>query len=427
MTTHSMLRATWLIAIGCSWVPTPQAQSAEFTPNHLFVTSQNTHRIYEFDSAGALVREIDTGALGCVGPTGLAFSPSGTLFVASSSNNLIIEIRSDGTLANSFGLGAGVGSPAQIAFGPDGNLYIGASLFNGFEVRRSDGTAITTLQSALGLHTDGLAVGPDGTVWTTSANSEIAAHWDLTPFDPRIYNLSFLSDDSAGGMTFDSRGRLHIVFKEGVHLYDGKMNKVGEYGESIFTSLSTEQGVAIGPNAHSFVCGKFSARVYEFDPDTDQMVREIGAGIIATAASHCAFSPFRFKVAIQGPAVFEGGAKKLNEKGASLTVFPGAGRAYLQFDDATLNLQDFASLFSSTTLVCTGFEEEKSGKLHRFGGSQVPFGSATLGSAALALELEGKTDPATGFFSVTSASGSLQRSGQAGLLVATVKTTKLLK
>lgn len=316
----------------------------------------------------------------------------------------------------------------SIEFGPDGNLYIGGASFQGYEVRTPDGVFVFSSESTEAPHAGSLAIGADGAVWTVKDGDETVARWGVPNFAPDLFWISPFSDNSSGHLTFDGRGRLHVTFAEGIHVYNGSMTKLDEYAQGF--EFSTKRGLSIGPNGNSFL-GSFELAeptIFEFDRDTGESVRKLGQGQAAGGDyDRLAFSPFRFSVEVAGPGVFESGASSLDEKGASLTLFPGSGRAFLQFDDATLDSQDFSSLFGTTTLVFQGFEQEKSNKKLRYGATQVPVGANTRGLASISLEVKGKTSAQTGFFTVTSAEGTLHRAGSAGVLSATVRTKKLLK
>lgn len=403
------------------------APAAEFVPNHVFASSALTDAVYELDPAGSLVRTILMNPIGCPNPGALAFSPRGTLFVVSSSSQLVVEIDALGAKVSEFTASL-TGSLRSIAVGPDGNLYLGSSSFKGYEVRTPDGVLIETSTHDESTSGNGLAIAADGAIWSVSDGTESIYRWSVPDQQPAGFWVSPFSDNATGCIVLDARGRLHVGFDEGVHVYDGAMTKVDEYATGSAQLL--KRGLAIGPNGNSFLCSFFSGNpaILEYDLETGDFVRTLGVSQIGGGDfDGIAFAPYRFTVSVEGPGVFVDSSNKLDEKGASLTLFPGAGRAFLQFDDATLDNQDFASLFGTTTLAFVGHERAKTGKTLRFGGFQAPFGANTRGLASMSLEVKGKTDSDTGYFAPKSATGGLHRSGVAGILSATVKTKKLIK
>ncbi len=398
--------------------------AAEFKANDLFVTSTSTNQVFEFDPAGNLVRKINTSTLNCPDPTGLAFGPTGTLFVASRTGKRIVEIGSDGSKVKEIALDPATSQPEQITFGPDGYLYVGFGAFKGYEIRRTDGQQVKLVQNAASTFTNAIGVALDGSVWTMGQGTGTLLNWDNTGSSPRQYLLTFQGDTASGGIAIDSRGRLNIVFNDSVRRYDGFVSSLGQFGSSALLNFD-ENGITYGPDGNPFIAGGVSAVVYRFDAN-DVKTNDIGAGQGINFASHVAFAPYRFAATVKGPFSTDGDQTKLNEKTAVLTYFPGNGRNFLTFTDSVANSQDFASLFAAKDVAFAGFERSTSSKVRSYVGSQIPYGSGTLGTASIALEVKGKVDPATGFFAVTSAKGDIHRGSGTGVFHATVKTTKRL-
>jgi hypothetical protein len=420
---------TW-IAGATSLFAVATLGAAEFTPNNIFVVSYATSEVIEFDPSGAIVRQIPLAAAGCPNPIGLAFSPRGTLFLVSSSQRRVIEIDADGNMLLQITLDpATTGAPSDLAFGPEGHLYIGMDSFKGVEVRTIDGIYVDTITHPSSLSTASIAHGADGALWTVGDGHETILRWSFPDQEPAAFLVSFLSDNSTGGACFDGRGRLHALFDESIHVYDGRMNKLGEYATDIDSPF--ELDLTIGPNGNGFMTlaasGVEVIREYEFGAFPSK-IRDIALNALTTGDyQRIAFAPFRFKIEVKGPATSADGTQNLKEKGASLTYFPGSGRVFMQFDDALLNPNDYSSLFSATTLAFQGFEQEKTENSLRLGATHQPWGANTIGLASLVLDVQGKTDESTGFFSPKSANGTLHRAGAVGVFTATVKTKKLLK
>jgi hypothetical protein len=423
------MRSTILPAAAIAVSLISSAEAEEFAPNHLFVTSGLDDRVFEFDTAGLPVRTIEMSALGLTNPGGLAFSPRGTLFVASLSTTKIVELDPSGAKVSEFDVSESTGGMQSIAIGPDGHLYIGGASFRGFEVRTLDGVFLFASEHANALYSDGLAIGADGGVWTVNDGSETIQRWGTPNQQPEQFWVSPFSDNAEGVLAFDGRGRLHVPFVDGIHVYNGSLTKIDEYATVGFGSV-TGFGLTVGPDGNTFL-GAFAGgkpTIFEFDSGADFEDRVFSTGADEVSDLYrLAFAPFRFAVAVEGKGTFDDGAAELKENGASLTYFPGAGRAFVQFDDVLLDATDFSSLFGSSTLVFQGFEHRKNGKSMRFGATQSPIAANTRGQASIALEVKGKTDPETGFFAPTSAKGTLHRAGIDGAFAASIRTKKQLK
>lgn len=117
--------------------------------------------------------------------SGVAVSPSGDVYFASSSRSLIVKFnpqRNSLTIVAGNGIGgysgdggpavnASLNSPQQLAFDPSGNLYIADNANNCIRKIDTQGV-ITTFASGLS-SPEGVAVAPDGSIYATAGLSPI--------------------------------------------------------------------------------------------------------------------------------------------------------------------------------------------------------------------------------------------------------------
>lgn len=125
-----------------------------FAPSgEMFVSDKQLHKIHIFDVSGKYVQSF--GNLGVaegqlIIPHGLAFTPKGELVVADFGNNRVQIFRTDGTFVRSFGsgsfncpIGVGVGDDGMIAVTDYGNarvqIYNSEGVFQKFIGSRGDG------------------------------------------------------------------------------------------------------------------------------------------------------------------------------------------------------------------------------------------------------------------------------------------------
>jgi RHS repeat-associated protein len=223
-----------------------------------------------------------TGAM--LGPTGVALSPDGSLYIADSGNSRIRRVGPDGIITTVAGTGAsgysGDGGPATgamlfgpggVALSPDGSLYIADSVNN--RIRRVGPDGIITTVAGTGTkgysgdggpatgaqlagYSFGIAVSPDGSLYITDTdyvNSRIRRIEQPLP-GSSVGDIMIPSENGAEVFIFSSAGRhlrtLHAL--TGAVLYQFNYDSAGRLlnitdGSGNVTAL--ERDVAGNPTA----------------------------------------------------------------------------------------------------------------------------------------------------------------------------------
>jgi alkaline phosphatase len=155
-------------------------------------------------------------AEGLSSPDGLAFSPSGTLYVAEETAGQVSRIDSDGSVTPII---SGLANPEGIAFDDSGNLYAVEDIQAGRLVKMATDGMTTTLATDLDAP-EGVAWASDGTIYITESNVEFASNppfniqTRVTAISPLGEVTRILTDTlywSYAGITIGSNGLLYVT------------------------------------------------------------------------------------------------------------------------------------------------------------------------------------------------------------------------
>ncbi|HVF63172.1 MAG TPA: RHS repeat-associated core domain-containing protein [Casimicrobiaceae bacterium] len=267
--TQALLRGTTGVAVG--------------PDGSLYLTDDGNNRIRRVGPNGVITTVAGNGVAGFSGdggpavnaslrsPAGVALAPDGSLYIAD--NNRIRRVGLDGiinTVAGNGVLGfsgdggpapqASLRNPSGVAVGPDGSLYfsdednnrirrvgldgiISTVAGNGVTGFSGDGGLAT--QASLGGDPDGIAVGPDGSLYITDDNNK------------RIRRVG-------------PDGIITTVAGNGVSGFSG------DGGLATLASIGDPDGVTVGPDGS----------VYIADDDNNRIRRVAPGGIITTLAGN---------------------------------------------------------------------------------------------------------------------------------------------
>jgi DNA-binding beta-propeller fold protein YncE len=123
----------------------------------LYVAAAGGGSVYEFDSAGALIRILTPPGLDV--PIGLAASPRGQLFVSSFFNGKVLALAPGGDVEMVYESPELV-FPSGLAIGPNGNLFVASLLGNRIVEFDAAGTVVRTIELPAGTFPEGLSFAP---------------------------------------------------------------------------------------------------------------------------------------------------------------------------------------------------------------------------------------------------------------------------
>jgi hypothetical protein len=170
---------------------------------------------------GYAVTDFATGFLHTgagIGPIGLAFDPSGNLFVVNLFTGFLYKFGPAGGVASAatqVNATAIAGHPAGLAFGKDGRLYVarqaggpGPSLGDVVELDPSNGTVIRTVASIF--HATGLATDPlSGDLFVTQGCLCDNAIFRISNFATGLGTVTMYTPLAADGIAFGPDGTLY--------------------------------------------------------------------------------------------------------------------------------------------------------------------------------------------------------------------------
>jgi len=203
---------------------------------HVLVSSTGGGHVAEFDNEGVFVGLlVSAGAGGLSQPTGMTFTPGGTLLVASGGNDSVLEYDAyTGVSLGAFvssGAG-GLSGALGLAYGPNGNLFVSTSDNTVLQYDGATGGFIDVFVSAGAGGLDaprGLVFKPDGNLLVASfGGSEILEYdglsgasmgrWDLGGLSSGFWALQGPFDIEIG-----PKGNLYVTSSQGntaVQTYD---------------------------------------------------------------------------------------------------------------------------------------------------------------------------------------------------------------
>lgn len=148
-----------------------------FSQSGLLVSSRNSDAILLYDQSGEFVRVFASGN-GLNNPIGMAFSPEGTLVVASANSNQILEF--DGTTGAFIRvLASGLPSLRNLNYGPDGNLYACRGDINAIvKIDSQSGQSSVFATSPAAARPTSFTFGPDFSLYVGSVTKSQVVKFD---------------------------------------------------------------------------------------------------------------------------------------------------------------------------------------------------------------------------------------------------------
>ena len=232
---------------------------------------------------------------------GMAFGPSGDLFVASGNNSHgceVLRYSVTGTFKSVFVTPppAGGASCSGITFGPDGNLYTTDLILD--VVQQYNGQTGAYIKDFVGTGSGGLngatnlVFGPDGALYVTSLRNNSVFKYNGTT---GAFISQFVATNSGGlaapvGMAFGPDGNLYVTsyFSPGastVLRYNGQtgafMNVFITVLDSIRAGLRALEGITFGPDGRLYVINQDgpASSVVRFDARSGAFVDKFVTGV----------------------------------------------------------------------------------------------------------------------------------------------------
>jgi sugar lactone lactonase YvrE len=252
-------------------------------------------------------------AEGLSSPDGLAFSPTGVLYVAEETAGRVRRVAPDGSLTIVL---SGLQQPEGIAFDDSGSLYVVEDVEGGRVIKWTAEGGSSTLATGRDAP-EGVVWAPDGTVYITESNVQFVGHF--SNFRTHVTAIS-----PAGGVT-------RILTN---------------------TIAWSYAGITIGPDGYLYVTNEFSSEVTNdsiFAVDPDSGVRRLFASelVVPEGLRFSVDGGFPLYVAEEGVATGSGRLSQVEADGSHSTFCTGfqhledvvldkEGRLYVSEDPAGL-------------------------------------------------------------------------------------------
>ncbi len=416
------LIATGLLALA---VLVPRSAGQGFEAGHLFVVSEGGQNVLQFNTKGNLVRTIGAALQA---PQGLAFAPSGLLFVTARDAGRVSVFNPDGLLVAQLDMTASGSVPGAVAFGPDGAVAILDMAGNRVVLINDQGTVLDEVPLPEGDYSlSDLIFGPAGHLFAADVDDGRIVQVSLQGALVDVIGEAELSEPS--GLALGPNGHLFVADGDSVHEFDAEGNLMQSLGGPSL-GLSNARDLSFGASGHLFLSATtgVSDVVVELDL-SGAIVRTFQAeGELSLPFAH-AHAPYRFLTKVRGTVGRPGqGLTNLREKSAVLSIAPGSRTLMLAVTDDVTSFADLASVFNADAFVFQGFEafEDEDANKRLYYGSQVPKGAFQEGIASINMRIAGKLSPG-GRFQPKKAVGNLHRAGGTGVYNAIVVAGKLIK
>lgn len=409
--------------------------ASEFPGGELLVADPGGDVVTRFDAQHANVGSIGSAAT-ILNPSAVAFGPDGLLYVASGLNTVVV-FDADGGVVRTI-TDALLIDPSALAFDARGNLLAASRFQDRVLVFDATGAKIGEIKSkATDLSQlnapNGLAVGPDGHVYTVDAENNVVYEFDAAGTQLRTAQVGCGNGADMRGIAIGWNGHLFVCCSDDnrVKELDATLSVVHTIGDGTTAVMDDPSAIAFGADDLLYVAS--ADRIDRFDR-TGAKVDSIATGAVSDPSA-LAFSPWRFgvdlkgDVAVDGAGLFDAKSKfdKATNAGAVLSLHPGSSVVQLTLVDDPQDSEDLADLFGATTLVFHGADSATapSGKQRHLAAFSVPGFALDGGMIAIGLQLTGKTG-SDGVFRAKSLKGDLTAGAGSATLRLSVTSVKRL-
>jgi hypothetical protein len=397
-------------------------QAQGFSANHMFVSSQGTNTVFEFDENANFVQQFGP-EFGLTAPRGLAFGPEGDLYVASSAAGgsvfqITLGVSGPAALVKAWGVG-NLTNPRSVAFGAGGSLYVGTDT-GIVEISTSD-AVVRTISNAGVVNTGIFGYGANDQLYTANNDATVA----VAQFDPSgafVGNTATTFPANLVALTVKVNGNVLAADSsatQNVIEIDGTGANVNSFSPAQSVNCMT-----IGPNGKLFAGNT-----------ADQIVtlanNGVATGVVTAAAGlmnpqGIAFAPFRFQGKITGTLAQPGLANKNPNQKVNVSMSPGSGTVMIQIVQNTNNQPDLTDVFGATSWVFHGFQVDTSANNKiELQGSEESTNSVQGGVGSIAVDVTGKT-VGQGYFTIKKGTATVHRASASGILNGKLSTSKLI-
>jgi len=216
-------------------------------------------------------------------PYGLAFDPSGFLWVADTDNNRIQKFTPKGELvAQAGGYGTANGQldrPRDVAVDPEGNVWVADTGNSRIQKFNSKGEFLLKFGSAGSgngqlLTPRGLGIDSGGNIWVADTNNSRIQKFNSKGEFLLKYGASYQFLYPAD-VAFDSKGTAFV-------LGNGGVQKLGPNGETVsqfgYPYLDYPSGIAIDSSDNVWVSDSFDGVLHKFSPEGKFLIQAGEAG-----------------------------------------------------------------------------------------------------------------------------------------------------
>jgi outer membrane protein assembly factor BamB len=182
-----------------------------------------------------------------------------------------------GTFVGIFASGGGLFFPRGLAFGPDGNLFVSSAGSNQvLEYNGTTGAFIGNFASGNGLNSpDGLTFGPDGNLYVVDTGGcECIKRYDGTT-GAFLGNLANVGDNPLG-LTFGPNGELYVTLAHSNEVVIQNPTTGATIG-SFNAADGAQEGLIFGPDGDLYINGFLSNVIGEYT-ETGAFLRTFASG-----------------------------------------------------------------------------------------------------------------------------------------------------
>jgi len=240
----------------------------------LWKASSTANQDLTFDQGATKISEFATSTFdaSATSPTGIAYAPDGTLWVTDQNTDKIYNIQTDGTAISSFLTSTYGGTfVAGITVAPDGTLWVGDTIQDKIFNIEMDGTLISTILTSAftssSIDVDGIAYDEDGTLWIADSLNDTIFNitTDGTLISFFLADVYDASANTPSGIAIGANDTLWVSDKTTAKLYN--VEKDGTYIFEIDSSFydasaTSPEGIDLAPDGTLWIIDSATDKVY---------------------------------------------------------------------------------------------------------------------------------------------------------------------